>query len=636
MSNKNLPVLNKEQLEAVNTIKGNLLIIASAGTGKTTTIVERYVNMIQNHGYRPDEILMTTFTNKAAKDMVSKIVKRTKFEPPYVGTMHSLFMRILRVNAQSIGLNPYFTLLDNDLDKKKIIKLIAKNEGIDPRADNISYLLRWIGKFKNRGILAENLSENLTIEDIKEKGFIEEALDDEIIRIDPQLRKKVNKVYKKYEAELRKQNLLDFDDILIFTKRLFETNKEVRDYYSQKFKAIMVDEAQDLNVVQIDIIGLIQNDNLCVIGDECQNIYEWRGSSPELVFSFNEKQKKIVLQDNYRSGKKIISSVNKVINAMKFKIDKQLNCTKESDGKIKIEEFSDFEEEKEYIVNKIKKLLKEGVSKADIAVLFRINSIGKELERELKKNKIPCHLSKSVNFFEREEVKDILSFLRLKINPYSVIAFERILVLMNGFGKGTAKKFEEIAKQKTCSLIDSLKLHSEIKLSQDKTREVHKLISVIENFSSNPITLFLKDFGYLSILKSKYREEPSKLQDKLENIETIKELFEGHESKKEDIKNFLDGLIEIDKKEKTKDRVTLSTIHSAKGLEWENVFLASCNEKILPFYFRGELDPMKRDSELRLFYVAISRAKKSLMISHHETNGWGKEYERSSFIDLIE
>ncbi len=632
MESKNL---NKEQQEAVNSVEGNLLIIASAGTGKTTTIVERYVNMIQNHGYKPSEILMTTFTNKAAKDMIRKIVKRTGVEPPYVGTMHSLFLKILRANAQSIQLDPYFNLID-DSDKKKIMRQILKEENIPVKADNISYFIRWIGKFKNRGILAENLSENLSIDENIGEGIIEEAFDDDVIYIDPMLRKKVNKVYKQYEVQLRKLNLLDLDDILLLSLKLFRTNNELKEHYSKKFRAIMIDEAQDLNNVQIDIISLIQNNNLCVIGDDCQNIYEWRGSSPELVFSFNENQKKVTLKDNYRSGKHIITAVNKVIDSIKFKVDKKLNGTRESKGKVLIESFSNFDEELEYIVDEVKRLIKEGVSKEEISVLFRLNDIGKKVERELKKNKIPCHLSKSMDFFKREEVKDMLSFLRLKINPFSVIDFERISVLMDGFGMGTIKKLEEISIKEKCSLIGALKFYARLNLSQDKTNEVNRLITALDTFEKDPLEQFLEDFAYLQKITQKYEYEPDRLNDKLENIDTIREIFNGYGYTKENIKDFLDGLIELDKKEKTRDKVTLSTVHSAKGLEWEHVFLISCNEKILPFYFQGNLDSTKRESELRLFYVAISRAKNSLVITHYDRGEWGKEFERSQFIDIIE
>lgn len=632
MSENKFPNLNKEQQEAVNCVNGNLLIIASAGTGKTTTIVERYVNLIKNHDYKPNEVLMTTFTNKAAKDMVKKIVKRTGVEPPYVGTMHSLFLKILRAYAQTIGINPNFTIVEDD--KKKIMREILKKDNINQKKDNINYFLKWIGKFKNRGILSENLSEDLSIDDIKEEGIIEEALDDDIIHIDPQLRKKVNKIYKEYDSELRKQNLMDFDDVLLFTFKLLNSNKELRESYSKKFKAIMIDEAQDLNKVQIDIIGLIQNDNLCIIGDDCQDIFGWRGSSPELVFSFNENQKKITLKNNYRSGKKIISSVNKVINSLKFKIDKKLICTKNTQGEVLISDFLNFQEEINYLTSEIKKLISNGTSKEDISVLFRVNNIGKEVERALKKNKIPCHLSKSVNFIEREEIKAIMSFMRLKINPYNFSDFERVLTLMDGFGKTTAKKFEDIAIKKSCSLIEVLKLHGDIKLNQKKLSELNKFIKLVTSYEKNPIEQFINDFSYLLKLNEKYTEDKDKLSDKLENIETLKVLFEGYGSSRRDIQDFLDGLIEIDKKEKTRDRITLSTIHSAKGLEWKHVFLISCNEGMIPFY-RGKLESAKRESELKLFYVAISRAMDSIRISSsHEQ--WGREHERSNFIEIIE
>lgn len=625
--------LNKEQLEAVNLTEGNLLIIASAGTGKTTTIVERYVNLIKNHKYHPDEILMTTFTNKAAKEMVRKIVERTDQEPPYVGTMHSLFLKILRAHAGLVIPSENFTIID-DSDKKKILKSIMLRESIDLKSDNLKYFLMWISKFKNRAILAENLSSDSSLDYLKEQGVIEDILEDEIIRIDPGLRKYVNKVYKNYEEHLRKNNQIDLDDILLLTLKLFQNNKEIKDFYSNKFKAIMVDEAQDLNIVQIRILNLLSRNNLCLIGDDCQNIYEWRGSSNELVFDFNETQNKVFLKENYRSGKKIISAVNKVIDSMSFKIDKQLNCTKEHNGEILIQEFYNFDEEAEFIVDKIKELLHQGIKKGEIAVLFRTNRIGKILERELRRNKIPCYLSRSKDFFEREEIKDLLSFLKLKVNPYSAIDFERLLTLIEGIGAIKAKKFIELAKKHNCSYLESLDFIGELNLNAVSIKELVNFKDVMNSPNKTSLDNFLNNLGYLNYLTNKYHDEAEKLVDKLENIKVIDELF-GKDNNIEQIKVFLDSLIELEKREKTTDKITLSTIHGAKGLEWEYVFLASCNEKTLPFYI-FDLENVKRDSELRLFYVAISRAKKALFISHYGKSEWGKEIERSQFIDILE
>ena len=624
--------LNKEQIEAVNFVNGNLLIIASAGTGKTTTIVERYSNLIKNHNYKPNEILMTTFTNKAAKDMINKIFEKTNTKPMYVGTMHSIFLKILRENASYILPNRDFTIID-DPDKKVILKKILEENKLEIKTDNIKYFLIWISKFKNRGIYAETLSSEVNL-DIKEE-LIEDLLDDEFIKINPNLRKYVNLIYKKYEEELRKNNLIDLDDILILTLKLFENNKEIKEKYSNKFKAIMVDEAQDLNIVQIRILKLLQNNNLCLIGDDCQNIYEWRGSSNDLVFDFNEQHNRIFLKDNYRSGKNIISAVNKIINSMNVKIDKQLNCTKEHKDKVIIEQFFNSSEELDFIVNEIKELLKENVQKEEIAVLFRTNRIGKAIERELIRHKIPCHLSKSRDFFEREEIKDIFSFLKLKLNPYSRIDFERLLLLLNGVGKAKVQKFEEISVKNKCSFIDSLEYYIELKINQDLVHELKRFRSAVNNIK-NPLDSFLKDFGYINYLKNKYSCEPEKLKDKLENIKVIEDLFYLENNTNEEIKNFLDSLIEIEKREKARDKVNLSTIHSAKGLEWSYVFIVSCNEKTLPFYFNEGLSKAKRDSELRLFYVALSRAKKALFISHYEESDWGAEIEKSQFLEILD
>lgn len=620
--------LNKEQLKAVNTLNGNLLIVASAGTGKTTTIVERYVNLVANNNCEPNEILMTTFTNKAAKDMIQKIIARTKKIPAYIGTMHSIFLRILRDNHNLVLPNPNFTIID-DPDKKKIIKLILADKDIDTKADNINYLLRSISKFKNRGISSDSLESG--IQTGKPGKKIKELADDEILLVSSNLKAIVPEIYKNYDSYLRIHNLIDLDDILLLTLQLLNKHEEVRNKYKGQFKILMVDEAQDLNFVQMDILNLLQNDNLCLIGDDCQNIYEWRGSSNDLVFKFNKHYNTITLKENYRSTENIVSAVNKTIETMKFKINKELKCTREKGAGINIESFYSFDEEVEYLASEVKKLLKKKINKGDVAVLFRTNNIGRAIEREFLKNKIPCHLSKSKNFFERKEIKDILSFLKLKVNPKSRVDFERVALLLEGFGKTKLNKIEELAEKHKCPIVETLDHISELNFNEKIKSQLNGLRMLLSDVKSNPIRKFISFFKYEELLSKK---EEGKAEDKKENIKVLVDLFNGYEYTPEGIKSFLDGLIEIEKKENDKDKVILSTIHSAKGLEWKHVFLACCNDGILPFH-NGELGTIARDSELRLFYVAISRAKDFLTIIYSEFNGW-KEMYPSEFLDIIE
>ena len=409
---------------------------------------------------------------------------------------------------------------------------------------------------------------------------MEEALDDNIIKVDPRLRKYVNKVYKKYEEQLKISNLIDFDDVLLLTHKLFEKNEGVREKYANKFKAIMVDEAQDVNVVQKNILNLLKNNNLCLIGDDCQNIYEWRGSSNQLVFDFSENEKTVFLKENYRSGKHIIDSVNRVIDSMRFKIDKQLNCTKDYFGRVTIESFSNSNEELRFITQEIKRLINEGSLRDQIGVLFRTNRIGKEVERELKKNKIPCHLSRSKDFFEREEIKDITAFLKLKVNPKSIIDFERIFTLLGGLGETTAKKFEEVSLIKNCSLIDSLNFYGEIKISQNQISQIEKLKRIFNDFEKDPISLFLEDFGYRDIIMNKYGGESERLDDKLENIEVLKELFKVYGPDKIQIKDFLDSLIELDKKIKQKIKLFSVQYMVQKDLNGSMFFSSLATKKL--------------------------------------------------------
>ena len=624
-------LLNKAQKEAINTKEGNLLIVASAGTGKTTTIEERYLNLIENCNFSPEEIMMTTFTNKAAKEMTEKIGKRTKKIPKYIGTMHSLFLKILRENPEEAGVRQGFTLLTEENDKKKIIREVIHKLGLNPVNDNVLYFLDRINRFKNAGIHHEDLEEGSDIEETNK--LIEEAIGGDIIRVNSAIKKAGIRVYKEYQKKLNESNILDFDDILLLTYKLFNKNEKVKSYYTSKFKAIMVDEAQDLNVVQRNILELIQNNNLCLIGDDCQNIYSWRGASNELIFKFDKKHQKIILEDNYRSSREIIEAVNKIIKSLSFKINKKLKCTRENGEKIRIRGFYSFDEEIDFFVSEVKQLIKRKENLGDIAILFRTNNLGKQIERAFRRNKIPCHLSRARGFLDREEIRDIIAFLRLKANPYSKIEFERVLGLIEGIGKAKIDKLEGLSIENNSSILDSLNHIDKISLSPQIADNLCRLNTIVKDDLKNPIESFLKFFDYHKRIHKKYASEHEKIEEKEENIETLKALFEEFKYDGEGVTAFLDSLIEMERREKYKNKVILSTIHSAKGLEWKHVIIAGCNDKVIPFYF-DKLDKIKRDDELRLFYVAVSRAKDFLTITHSNNHEW-RWLEPSPFLRII-
>ena len=631
MKNREI-LLNKEQIEAINTTKGNLLILASAGTGKTTTIVERYVNLVENHKFNPNEIMMTTFTNKAAKDMVEKIRKRTDKIPFYVGTMHYLFLKIIRENAEKLSINPNFTLLTEENDKKKIIRDILTGRNIDPATNNVNYLLSRIEKSKNRGINAEDLGDNLDLGD-EDKLIEEEIAGGEFVTVNSNVKMLSNYVYKKYQERLKELNKLDFDDILLYAYLLFDKNNEIRKSYQTKLKAIMVDEAQDLNIVQRNILELLQDDNLCLIGDDCQNIYSWRGTSNEFIFNFDKSCKKIVLKENYRSSEEIINNVNRIIDSITFKIDKKLNCTRKGGESIKIKEFNEFKDEISFTAFKIKNLLSKKEFPENIAILFRTNRMGKQIERVFRKNNIPCHLSKSIGFFEREEIKDILSFIKLKLNHDSLFEFERLLNLVEGVGKKRIEQLQEIANNEKINIFDSLKHLDELDSNMQIKEKLSKLKLLLDNQNNNPIESFIKFFNYKKELEKKYSSDPEKIDDKIENINVLSELIKDYDFNDLGIRDFLDSLIDMERKEKNKDKVVLTTIHSAKGLEWKYVYLLGCNETILPSY-RGKLNKIKKDDELRLFYVAVSRTKDFLTLTYSLNHDY-KELEPSQFLEII-
>lgn len=622
--------LNPEQLKASLQLDGNLLIIASAGTGKTTTIVERYINLI-NSGVKPNEILMTTFTNKAANDMINKITKKTNKISDYIGTMHSLFLRILRDNKDIIFNGKERTLITESTEQKKIVREVLENVGLPVDYNSTSYFLSWIGKFKNRGILADDLSWEGGIDEAKKAGHITEMLDDELILVDSMWRGQVNKVYKKYQEYLKLNNLMDFDEILLLTYKLFKENEELRESYKKQFKSIMVDEAQDLNVVQIRILELLRNDNLCLIGDDCQNIYEWRGSSNDLIFNFTENENKIFLDKNYRSSNEIIKSVNKTIVSMNNKIDKELVGTRGDNKRINIKTFRTSNEELDFIVEEIKDLIRNGENEEDIAVLFRTNMIGKSAEREFRRRGIPCHLSKSISFFDREEIKDIISFFKLIVNPSSGIDADRVLSMIKGFGKTKVKKVLETSKEKNITPIEVIKNYDTLGFKEDLNDKLKTIAKSLE--SNSPLESFLEEFGYYAYLENKYSQEIRKLEEKFQNIRVLIDMFEDFMEDNKTITDFLDSLIETGKREKTRNKVILTTIHGAKGLEWKHVYIIAVSEGILPFY-KTDLAAHKRDSELRLFYVAISRAKDTLTLTSARAQGF-RFTKPSQFLEII-
>jgi len=521
----------------------------------------------------------------------------------------------------------------NDSRQKKLLKEILSQLKINPSKDNLLYFIHNIEKYKNAGVYAETLKGE-RIKDFSEENNELEENQGELFIVDPTLEPFLNRVYKAYQKELQNNNELDVDDILLYSLKILEENDNLRAVYKKRYSAIMVDEAQDLNVVQIKILTLIERDNLCLIGDDCQNIYEWRGSSNKLVFDFNQKNKRIFLSENYRSAKKIIEAVNKIISSMDIKIDKELKGTIDEEGSLEIKAFQDFEEEKREITANIKNLIENGVEKKKIAVLYRLNRIGYEFAATLRSEGIYYQLSNSKDLLDREEIRDIVSFLKLKVNPNSRYEFRRCLNLLKGVGKVKIAKFEELAKENNCSLVESLKFLKSLNLNPKTSEELNLLKTGLEDIKHNPLRWFLDSFGYISRMKEEYSEEQDKIEEKQENIGFLIGLFESKYVPGK-LNNFLEELDRLNHMEKEKDAVVLSTVHSAKGLEWDYVFLISCNEKIFPFY-KEELKNLKRDSELRLFYVALSRAKKGLSISHYRESETGNTVNRSQFIGIID
>jgi DNA helicase-2/ATP-dependent DNA helicase PcrA len=554
--------LNPQQKSAVFSKEKPLLIVAGAGTGKTKTLTCRLIYLLQK-GISPKNICAITFTNKAAEEMKNRVFSALKTEKGinsndlFIGTFHSLGAKILRQEAPVFDRNKNFVIFDED-DSFSLIKLILKNE--NKKREGPSFFKDKISKIKN------NILSFSEIEDNPQKN--------EIINI-----------YEKYEKKLKEQNAFDFDDLIQKTVLLFKKDKNVLEKYQNRFQYILVDEYQDINNIQYELIYLLAQKfkNINVVGDDAQTIYSWRGSNIEIFLSFEKDwpgAEIVFLEENYRSTSNILSAASAVISKNVYQKPKKL-WTKNGDGEpIKIIEVKNEDEEALWVSEKIKELLKE---KKSIGVLYRTNAQSRSIEEHLNAKSIPYKIFGSIRFYERKEIKDILAVLRLIENPYDEISRERI-----------KKTFTKTIQNKIFEIINS----------QPKNASPQKLIN-----------LFLKNTNYLNYIERNFLN----FKERFENIEELMRLA----SLFNNLKDFLEKIAlsqphdEHNEKEKKNALVELMTIHLAKGLEFDCVFIIGACEGILPhklsYYNQKEME-----EERRLMYVAMTRARKDLFISFYK------------------
>ncbi len=605
MNTQFLEELNPEQRKAAEHKDGPLLILAGAGAGKTKTVTYRILNLIKQ-GIAPQNILAITFTNKAAKEMRERIEKLIEgdrdlnlpvsfTEKPFMSTFHSLGVHILKENSRLLNLPRHFCIFDKN-DSKRAIKEAIEEAGLDPKQFEPAKIMNAISKAKGDLETAQT--------------FAERAGNNYFPRI-------VSDVWKRYELILQKEKALDFDDLLLKTVLLLRSNKEVLEHYQNVWKYVHIDEYQDTNKVQYMIAKLlsVSHKNICVVGDIDQMIYSWRGADIQNILNFEKDYPEamvVLLEENYRSTQTILTAANRIIEKNKKRREKKL-FTKNGEGEA-IGVYGGYDEvdEAEFIAEKVNNLIKAGVSAREIAVLYRANFQSRVLEDAFLSNSLPYQVL-GVRFFERKEVKDVLSYLRAALNPESLSDIKRIInVPARGIGKVTLLKLFSGQKE-------GLPLAMAKKIDEFYTI-LQKIKVASENMKpSETVKFVIKTSGIEEALKV------SKLEEDLERLENIKELVTL--ATKYDEKEGAEGLellltdaalaSDQDSMIKNQDAVKLMTVHASKGLEFDYVFISGLEENLFPHRRMGESDgSVDVEEERRLFYVALTRARKKLFLTY--------------------
>jgi len=609
---KLLSDLNPTQRQAVELTDGAMLILAGAGSGKTRVIAYKIAYLIEKQLAKPEEILGLTFTNKAAQEMrerVSQLV-RQKANPPWISTFHALGARLLRrhINELKQNYNNNFTIFD-EADQISLIKLCIQELGYGSKSYAPQKLLSGMRRIKK----------SLT------SGKYEKSLFSSFDKNDP-----LPHIFKLYQQKLMHYNALDFDDLLLKTIELLTQVKGIRNYYQEKFRYCLVDEFQDTNRLQYLILKLLVDKwkNICAVGDDDQSIYRWRGADINNMLDFEKdfpESAIIKLQQNYRSTKNILKAANSVIQHNTLRKDKSLWTKKELGAKIHLYQAEDEREEARIVVDKILSLKRE-YPLEEIAVLYRTNFQSRPFEEALRRLRIPYKMVGSVRFFERKEVKDILSYLCLLVDPSDDISLKRIINIPHrGIGKKTLAKLEEYAKERKLSLWESLSSDIEalgigakaINSLKSLKQLIKRLSSQVDKLSlSRLIRMIIDKTDYLSTFSS---EDERTQQNRLENLKELIAAAKGYEELEEEatLPGFLDQVHLTSDHDYYQEApsVTLMTLHCAKGLEFSVVFIVGLEEGLCPHRL-SQKKPEELEEERRLCYVGMTRAKDRLFLSY--------------------
>lgn len=590
----NLENLNDKQKEAVNITEGPLLVIAGAGSGKTKVLTTKVAHLVLDCNVSPENILAITFTNKAAREMKDRIISMVGniAYQIQISTFHSFGLSILKNHYDKVGLEKNFTILDSD-DCNTLIKNILKDMNVDENYKGI------------RNIISNN--KNSLISPVEYERFVNTDYD-----------KMALEVYERYQNRLKRNNSVDFDDLLYLPIVLFKNNKDVLEEYQNKYKYVLIDEYQDTNEAQYKLTKMIcsKYKNICAVGDDSQSIYSWRGSNYRNILNFEKDYpncKTVYLEQNYRSTKTIINASNDVIKNNKNRKDKNLWTDNEEGALIEYNTLANEKDEAYYVVSEINKLIDEGIDYKDIAILYRTNAQSQTMEKELVLNNIPYKIVGSQYFYNRKEIKDLMAYLKLIYNKDDDVSLLRIInVPRRKIGKVTIENLINKANDLNTSIFDAISSSKELEFKE-----------LINDFRDKKDSMSLVDFvsyvldksGLLHELESEKTIESETRIENLNEFKTVAYQFEEMYGiiSLEDFLSEISLVSDITEYKSNDNAVTLMTIHLAKGLEFGNVFIIGLEESIFP-HFNSFNSEEELEEERRLCYVALTRAKNRLYL----------------------
>ncbi len=604
-----LACLNAAQREAVEACGGPLLIIAGPGSGKTRVITHRIAHLIECRGAEPEHILAVTFTNKAAREMQERLARElgAAADRLNIGTFHSICCRMLRADGQAVGLSRGFVIYDDD-DQINLIKKSLDELRLDPKQYPPRLIQASISTAKSRMLTEQRHAEGVS-------SYFEEI---------------VQRVYERYQALLSQSDAVDFDDILLKTVRLLEAHPDILERYQNRYHYVLVDEFQDTNPAQFQLVRLLaaKHHNLCVVGDPDQSIYSWRSADLRNILSFERDfpdARVVLLEQNYRSTQTILKAALQVISANALRKDKDLWTENEPGKPVVLSECLNEKDEAQYVVSTIEKLVqRDKLRYGDCAVMYRINAQSRAIEESFMRFGIPYRLVGGTRFYRRQEIKDIVAYLRVIHNPHDSISLQRIINTPGrGIGQGTLTKLQSWGTERQISVYEALTQMVQEKdlaarASNALTKFLEMLNSLIARSADTPLPTLIDDI----LAQTSYREylfESDDGEDRWQNVQELKGVASEYANlaPQEALSAFLEKvslISDVDEMDDSSDAVTLITLHQAKGLEFPAVLIVGMEDGILP-HRRSFDDPAEMEEECRLCYVGITRAQRYLFLS---------------------